>query len=114
MQFVLIGIGILAFVMFGMPAFARASPARLASILRFAAGGVLAMLALLLLARGQLHLAVILLGVGLPLILGSGGRLFGSKPKTAGQTSEVATSYLRVRLDHDSGDMQGEVLAGDL
>jgi hypothetical protein len=30
----------------------------------------------------------------------------------AGQTSEVETAYLRMRLDHDSGEMDGEVLQG--
>ncbi|MCZ6605496.1 MAG: molecular chaperone DnaJ, partial [Alphaproteobacteria bacterium] len=31
---------------------------------------------------------------------------------TPGQTSDVETGYLRMTLDHDTGNMSGEVLAG--
>ena len=37
----------------------------------------------------------------------------GASPGPApGQTSEVETAFLRMRLDHDSGEMEGEVLRG--
>jgi hypothetical protein len=36
----------------------------------------------------------------------------GRSATTAGQTSTVETTILRMQLDHDSGDLQGEVLKG--
>lgn len=39
-------------------------------------------------------------------------RLFGRQAPRQGQTSTVETDILRMQLDHDSGDLQGEVLKG--
>ncbi len=39
-------------------------------------------------------------------------RLFGRQAPRQGQTSTVETEILRMQLDHDSGDLQGEVLKG--
>ena len=110
MQLLLLVLGALL-VMLGLSAFARATPAQLARFGRIVAMGGIVGLALLLLARGQLQIALIVLGAGLPLLLGRRGGLLG-RAKSAGQASGVETEYLRVRLDHDSGAMEGEVLAG--
>lgn len=40
---------------------------------------------------------------------GMGG---GGNSKGTGQTSEVSSTFLRMRLDHDSGTMEGTVIAG--
>ena len=112
MQFVLLGLGFLALVLWGLPAFARASPARLADITRIAVGVVLIGAALLLLVRGQMHLSVPVLGAGLAVLSGKAGRWLGGGTKSAGQASTVRTAYLAMRLDHDSGAMTGDVLAG--
>jgi hypothetical protein len=47
-------------------------------------------------------------------LLATGVRIpgFGGGSKTAGQASQVETTHLRVALDHDSGEMDGEVLDG--
>jgi hypothetical protein len=112
MQLVLISLGVLAALAVGLPAFARANPAKLATWLRVGGGAVLSLIALLLLARGQIHLALLAIGIGFPLLLGKGHRWLGGKPKSTGQTSKVATAVLRMQLDHDTGAMQGEVLSG--
>lgn len=99
---------------------ARIDPARLQQWLRqFAliSGGILL---LLLLARSG-PAAALLLPLLLPLLLknGSLGRLssvFSSSSPPGdgptGQTSAVTTQFLRMLLDHCSGEMQGTVLAG--
>ena len=44
--------------------------------------------------------------------LGSAGLGARRSPASAGQASDVATAYLRMSLDHDSGVLDGEVLQG--
>ena len=39
-------------------------------------------------------------------------RLKAARGPTPGQTSEISTRFLRMTLDHDSGEMHGEVLMG--
>jgi hypothetical protein len=67
--------------------------------------------------RGGMQIAVpmFLFGLG----LAGKGQAFPNgfnwgKSKTPGQKSRVATSLLAMELDHDSGGMNGEVLAGAL
>lgn len=69
-------------------------------------------LALLLATRGLFALAGPL-GV-LAFALATNIRIpaLGGGGKTPGQKSQVETLYLRVELDHDTGDMDGEVLVG--
>ncbi len=73
--------------------------------------GVASLLAL----RGSMQIAVpvFLFGLG----LAGKGQVFPNgfnwgKTKTAGQKSRVATSLLAMELDHDSGAMDGDILAG--
>jgi hypothetical protein len=71
----------------------------------------------LLALRGSMQIAVpvFLFGLG----LAGKGQAFPNgfnwgKSKTPGQKSRVATSLLAMEMDHDSGGMDGEVLAGAL
>jgi DnaJ domain len=81
---------------------------KLAGVGIMGVAGVLAM-------RGTMNIAVpvFLFGLGL---LGKGAAFPNGfnwgKSKTPGQKSRVATSLLAMELDHDSGSMDGDVLAG--
>ena len=112
MQYVLVSLGVVAAVAFAVKAFLRANPALLAGRLRTVAGLVLMGLAILLLVRGLAPLAFILLAVAFPLLSGVAGGVLGRRTKAPGQTSEIQTVILRMQLDHDSGAMTGDVLAG--
>jgi hypothetical protein len=72
-------------------------------------------LAALVLAAAAGLAAFKLFALALPLaVLGLGlWRSGGPAAPIPGQTSEVATAALRMTLDHDSGEMDGEVLAGE-
>ena len=85
-------------------------------ILLYGTAGIL----LLLVITGRIHWLFALLGAAIPwlqriLLARQAWRMFKStqKPRT-GNTSKVETSYFRMVLDHDSGDLTGEVIRGDL
>ncbi|MCR9241170.1 MAG: DnaJ domain-containing protein [Rhodobiaceae bacterium] len=104
---------------------ARADPKSLAKIIRYVGIGVSGLLGLVLLVTGRFGFAVPvfmfcfwLMGRRLP-IPGMGGGFpggfgggFGGGPKTAGQASDIETTFLSMSLDHDSGEMEGKVLQG--
>ncbi|MBK8771697.1 MAG: DnaJ domain-containing protein [Rhizobiales bacterium] len=81
---------------------------------KLAGSGIMAFAGLLAL-RGQMNLAigVFLFGLGLvgKTAVFPNGFPWGGQ-KSAGQKSRVATAYLSMELDHDSGSMDGDVLAG--
>jgi hypothetical protein len=120
MPALLAGIAALVLVVFGARAFANANPQTLALLMRKVAGVILLILALFLLTRGAVPLAIPigLVGLGfLGLPLGSWfgfGNLFdgGSARKSPGQRSSVRTETLEMTLDHDSGEMEGRCLQG--
>jgi hypothetical protein len=95
-------------------AFANAQPAQVRGLSRKVAGGALIALSGFLALRGAMNVAmpVFLLGLGL---MGQQMAFPNGLPwtrKTPGQRSKVATSLLAMELDHDSGQMNGEVLQG--
>ncbi len=97
--------------------FLRANPKQVASALRIAslllAIGVVAFLAI----SGRLSWALFALPILFPwfLRLRSLARLFkASRGPSKGQISTVKTSALAMELDHDSGEMDGEILAGPM
>jgi hypothetical protein len=115
MVYALLGAIAVIVVMFAAHRFAQANPAQLAPFLRRTAGGACLALGVFLTLRGALPAAVPLILLGLAL-LGFAGPLsslgFPVRSKTPGQRSTVRTSVLSMELDHDSGAMEGEVLAG--
>ena len=114
----LAGLAALLILVFGARLLATANPQTLALVLRKGAGVALLLLALFLIARGALPLAIPLAFFGLALLgmktglwFGAGGP-FGSADKSPGQKSEVRTDALEMALDHDSGHMEGRILKG--
>ncbi|MFL5258534.1 MAG: DnaJ domain-containing protein [Hyphomicrobiales bacterium] len=89
-------------------------PAQISGIIRKIGGAALIGVAGLLAVRGAIVVAVPLFAVGLGL-MGYSGALGGGFPwqqKQRGQASRVKTQYFAMELDHDTGSMDGEVLAG--
>jgi len=84
-------------------------------VLRYIGAGAALLFAVFLLVRGEIGPAVSigLIGLGLlgylPLWRASFG---GRTQKSQGQVSRVRTAFLEMELDHDSGVLRGQVLAG--
>ncbi|WP_029032550.1 DnaJ domain-containing protein [Salinarimonas rosea] len=106
-----------------MRAFGRANPKDLSRLVKRVGGGVLMAVSLLLAVRGRFEMAILVSGFGAWLLgwslpwaraipgLGGGG---GSGSKSTGQVSRVRSALLEMELSHDTGDMDGTVLAGTL
>jgi hypothetical protein len=115
MPTIFFGILVLVLVLWALNAFSKADPKVVAKVLR-PTGGVLALAAAaFLFFRGQVEVAIPLGLAGLGLLgwgpFASTG-LFQRTHKTEGQVSRVHTAFIEMTLDHDSGVMQGTVLAG--
>ncbi len=98
--------------------FLKASPARLAMVLRILAGAVLMTVGTLLAVRGVPLLGGPLAFFGFMMLsramgMGPFGRWPLGRKRSAGQNSAVRTKILAMELDHDSGHMDGEVLEGE-
>lgn len=105
---------ILGLIWFGIKKMAVANPANLKTNLRKIVGVSAIGLSVILTLKGGLIMAVPIFFVGLGLLgLGhlAGVDLPWSK-KSAGQRSHVRTKVLLMELDHDSGEIEGEVLSG--
>ena len=114
----LAGLAALLILVFGARLLATANPQTLVLVLRKGVGVALLLIALFLIARGALPLAIPLAFFGFALLgmktgswFGAGGP-FGSANKSPGQRSEVRTDALEMALDHDSGHMEGRILKG--
>lgn len=86
-----------------------ASPANLARNLKIGGGLALLAAALGFLLARQVGLALPLAGLGL-MLLGRARR--GSASRSGGQQSHVRSAGLEMMLDHDTGEMDGRILAG--
>lgn len=104
---------VVALLVAGAYAFINANPQKLAGQLRIIAGSVLLLVAtgLVLVGRWGFALPVAFFAISLL----TRGRFFGfpgTSRKSAGQQSRVRSRYFDMRLDHDSGEMDGEIAAG--
>jgi hypothetical protein len=94
--------------------FARTSPSQVPGLTKKLVGGAIIALSGLLALRGLTTYAVPLFALGLGMIGQSAvfPNGFPWAKKSTGQKSRVATAILAMELDHDSGNMTGEVLSG--
>src|SRR6202045_4930970 len=92
--------------------FVNADPARLARGLKVT-GIVVAVAAVATLAiSGRLAALLMPLAMLMPLLIRVRSLLDRYRPPAGGQTSTVATAFLRMTLDHDTGSMEGTILRG--
>jgi hypothetical protein len=92
--------------------FVNADPARLARGLKVT-GIVIAVAAVATLAiSGRLAALLMPLAMLMPLLIRVRSLLDRYRPPSGGQTSTVATGFLRMTLDHDTGSMEGTILRG--
>src|SRR5262245_43242367 len=115
MAFLAIGILILLAVIAMLRAYASANPATLATAARRTALGSAALGVVLLLLRvWPLGMMFLVIGAALPLAIRWSALRpdFRATGRPHGKTSRIATKYLAMELNHDSGVIEGRVLAG--
>ena len=112
----LYGIAAVALVWWLSQTFAKANTAALAKALRVA-GGILALGgAALMLLRGRIDMALLLGGVAAWLLGWNVLPFPWSRPsaqRSSGTVSRVRSALIEMELDHDTGAMDGTVLAGN-
>ena len=119
MPYLILGIALLLGLILMGKWFASAQPAQIAKVLKILGVSVFLLVILFFAATGRLMWALFMLPVLLPWLmrLRSATRMaknFSRMSKgSTGQTSDVETKYLKLSLDHDSGEMTGEILLGD-
>jgi hypothetical protein len=96
-------------------AFVNADPKSLAKAVRYTSIGVTVVVVVFLAATGRLGVAMAIGAFVFPLVLrwrALMGRVRAARGPSEGQSSTIETMYLRMWLDHDTGQMSGEVLRG--
>lgn len=115
MAYLAIGLLALLGVFAMLRVYATADPASLATAVRRTALCSAVLGTVLLLLRVPLGLMFLALGAALPLSLrwrAVWPRADGSAPGRRNKTSQIKTKHLSMVLDHDSGTLDGTVLAG--
>jgi hypothetical protein len=112
---ILLGAVVLVLGLWAVNAFSKADPKQAARLLR-AMGGVGALLfAAFMLFRGEISVAIPVgvFGLGLLGWVSLWPAAFGARTqRSGGKVSRVRTGFIEMELNHDSGAMQGRVLAG--
>src|SRR5262245_43432403 len=115
MPTVLLGLVAVLLILWGLHILRTADPRKVAPALKKGAGGAALVGGLILSARGMFGLGIPLGIAGLGLlgwIPGLPATLGERRDKSAGQVSQVRTAFVEMELDHDTGAMQGRILAG--
>ncbi len=112
MLYLLGGFAILGGVLLLIYLFVNADPARLARGLKVT-GIVIAVAAVAAVAiSGRLAALLAPIAMLMPLLIRVRSVLDRHRPPAGGQSSTVATAFLRMTLDHDTGSMEGTILRG--
>ena len=117
-SYVILGLALLVAVILLARWFAVAEPRHLATAVRWVGAVLVGAVALYLLFSRQLGLAMMAAAFLIPLFMrflrmrALYNRLRSMSGPTPGQSSAVETEFLRMTLDHDSGEMDGEVRGG--
>ncbi len=120
--YLILGIALVAGLILASRWFVSADPKTLVQGLKWALLGLIGLVAAFFILTGRLAWALFVLPALLPWFFRArqaarAARNFqrmaeNMRGETGGEASEIETRYLRVRLDHDSGAISGEVLAG--
>lgn len=105
--FIFLALALAALVL--LRVFLTAPPAQLARFIRASGGLLLLASSVFLMARGLVVAALPLAALGIMALVRSNR---GTGQARGGRTSEVRSAGLEMTLDHDSGEMDGVVLAG--
>jgi hypothetical protein len=111
----LYGIAAVTVLWFFLGNFAHANPATLAKLLKVISGVLAFGIAGLLAVRGRIDMALLIGGLGAWLLGWSRFTFPGlgtRSQRTSGSTSRVRSGMIEMTLDHDTGEMEGSVLAG--
>jgi hypothetical protein len=111
MTYVMGGLGLLIGLALLMVVFVRTDPAKLARSLRFAGPALLGVAGLAMLLVGRAGLGGLLLSAALGWY-GASRLNSTAGPKSPGKRSSVRTAALEMELDHETGALEGLVLAG--
>jgi len=113
--YLFIGVALLLSVLLIARFVAEADPRALAKGVRYGGGAAAAGVALFLVVSGRWPYIMAALGALLPLAMrwhAQRDRARSAHGPLPGRRSEVETAMLRMSLDHDSGEMSGEVRSG--
>lgn len=111
MQYFILGLFLLVAILFLGRWFVEAEPRRIAQGLKWGGLAVAALVLLLIVTSGRVALLFALVPAAL-WIYRMIQRGKAARGPSAGQASEVRTRFLQMRLDHDSGTLDGEILDG--
>ncbi len=122
MSYLVLGVALLAAFLIGARWYATANVRTLKKVLFYVFGILAVVLALFFVITGRLGWAVFALSALIPMLLRARtayraarnfSRMAGvGQGAPTGQTSDVETRFLRMGLDHDTGDVWGEVIDG--
>jgi len=117
MSYLIAGIALLAVLLLAGKWFVSANPKTLVQILFPVLVAVLVIVGGLLIATGKLVWVFWMIPFSLPFIMRARKALKNASRMSSGggsgMASEVSSTYLDMRLDHDSGDKDGTVRTGD-
>ena len=125
LPYFVLGVALLAGLLLTARWFAAADPKALAKSLKWLAFGLILAVVVFFAVTGRLVWALMAIPALLPWFLRfralartarnfqrMAASMGGGPGATTGKTSQVETRFLRLILDHDSGEMNGEVIAG--